>query len=176
MTTSPTRGVDHIGVTVTDIEAATTFFVDAFGGELLYQSHGPSDPVIEGDDLEKLHDMAAGSQLIAQRVIKIADGPDIELFEMRAPVQNGPARSNDLGLTHVAFYVDDIDAAVARFVSAGGIVLSPPNDIGFETEAGEGNRYCYAQTPWGMNVEFITLPGSMGYEQQTSSRRWRRAG
>ncbi|MGH3107316.1 MAG: VOC family protein, partial [Rubrobacter sp.] len=30
------RGVDHIGITVPDMEQATSFFVDVLGCELLY--------------------------------------------------------------------------------------------------------------------------------------------
>ena len=37
------RGVDHIGITVPDIEQATTFFVDVLGCELLYEREPPGD-------------------------------------------------------------------------------------------------------------------------------------
>ena len=37
------RGVDHIGITVPNIEQATTFFVDEIGCELLYECEPPGD-------------------------------------------------------------------------------------------------------------------------------------
>lgn len=44
MTTPVVRGVNHIGITVPDIEAAKSFLVEAFGGKVIYQSFGPQDP------------------------------------------------------------------------------------------------------------------------------------
>jgi catechol 2,3-dioxygenase-like lactoylglutathione lyase family enzyme len=37
------RGVDHIGITVPDMEQATAFFVDVLGCELLYEREPPRD-------------------------------------------------------------------------------------------------------------------------------------
>ncbi len=36
--TSSVRGIDHIGITVPDIEKATQFFERAFGAQVLYHS------------------------------------------------------------------------------------------------------------------------------------------
>ena len=44
------------------------------------------------------------------------------------------------------------------------------------TEQGDGNTFCYGVTPWGMNIEFISYPGEMGYEKDTPLRRWSRGG
>ena len=53
-------------------------------------------------------------------------------------------------------------------------MFSGPNEILFRTEKGEGVRFCYGVTPWGMNIEFITYPGEMGYEQDTPLPPWHR--
>ena len=53
-------------------------------------------------------------------------------------------------------------------------MFSGPSKIRFATEQGEGNVFCYGVTPWGMNIEFISYPGEMGYEQDTQLRRWSR--
>src|SRR3712207_7681991 len=37
------RGVDHVGITMPDIERATAFFVDVLGCELLYEREPPRD-------------------------------------------------------------------------------------------------------------------------------------
>ena len=37
------RGVDHIGITVPDMEQATAFFIDVLGCELLYEREPPGD-------------------------------------------------------------------------------------------------------------------------------------
>ena len=43
MSKTTMRGIDHIGVAVPDIEAATTFLVEAFGAEVIYQSVSKND-------------------------------------------------------------------------------------------------------------------------------------
>ena len=42
-------------------------------------------------------------------------------------------------------------------------------------EAGEGNRFIYARTPWGLTVELISYPDPMAYERHGGARRWRPA-
>ena len=37
MTTAKIRGIDHIGITVPDIDAATKFLVEALGAEMIYE-------------------------------------------------------------------------------------------------------------------------------------------
>lgn len=171
--TQPTiRGINHIGVTVSDIESATRFFIEAFGAEAIYQSLARTDPPEEGEALETNTGVAPGTVMRSQRMIKLGDGPNIELFEMHAPEQLDPVRPSDLGMNHLALYTHDPDTAITRFERAGGIMLSGPNPMLFTTEAGENNTFCYGHTPWGMSIEFISYPGTMGYESETSLRRW----
>src|SRR5947209_957049 len=151
MKEATTRGIDHIGVTVADIDAATEFLVEGLGGQVIYESLSAAQPAREGQEIESRHNLAPETRVVAQRMI--ATGPDIELFEMHAPDQAPSARGSDLGMTHLAFYVDDMAAAVERFRAAGGDVLSEPAPPGFRHEAGEGNLYCYGLTPWGMSIE-----------------------
>src|SRR5688572_30646612 len=41
-------------------------------------------------------------------------------------------------------------------------------------EGGEGNRFIYARTPWGLTVELISYPAPMAYERHNDARRrWR---
>ncbi len=168
------NGIDHVGINVPDIEAATRFFVEGLDGEVLYDGHARSAQPLAGKELEERHGLAAGAQLLAQRMIKLGTGPDVELFEVRAPEQTEPVRGSDLGLIHLALHTEDIELSAQRFTAAGGTMLSPPMPPGFAAEAGHGNLYCYGLTPWGMSVEFITLPGDMTYEDHTALRRWSR--
>ena len=43
-------GIEHIGMTVPDIDAATTFFDQAFGATLVYEGLSRSDPPMGGPD------------------------------------------------------------------------------------------------------------------------------
>ena len=134
------RGVNHVGITVPDIEAAKAFLIEAFGGQLLYQSFGPQDPPRQGPEFERAVGAYPGSVVRAQAMLKIGTGPDIELFEMHGPEQAQPIPASDFGITHFALYTDDIDASVARFEKAGGKPLTAPRAIPYATEKGQGQQ------------------------------------
>ena len=172
MMESTVRGINHIGITVPDIGAAKTFLSEALGAQLIYQSFSAKDPSRQGPEFEKATGAAAGTVVRAQAMMKVETGPDIELFEMHGPKQQLPVRPSDFGITHFGVYTDNIDAAVKRFVAAGGTALTPPRSIPYETEKGPGNKVCYCRTPWGTTIEFITLPDHMAYRGQTELRRW----
>src|SRR3712207_3081759 len=75
-------------------------------------------------------------------------------------------------IQHLAVYVDDLDAAIEHLRRHGVSLMSGPNPLP-GPEAGEGNRFIYARTPWGLTVELISYPEPMAYEQRASPRRWR---
>src|SRR5690349_3392001 len=172
MSSTTVRGVNHIGITVPDIEAAKTFLIEAFGGEVIYQSFGPEDPPRQGPEFERAVGAFPGTVVRAQAMVKLGIGPDIELFEMHGPEQAQPIRASDFGITHFGLYTDDIEAAVARFEKAGGSALTAARAIPYETEKGLRNKVCYCRMPWGTTIEFITLPDRMAYRDQTDLRRW----
>lgn len=167
------RGIDHIGITVPDIEEATRFLIDALGAELIYQSVAPEDKNLDNEAQQKTLRLVPGTTIKAIRMFKLQHGPGIELFEMHGPDQREPLRASDFGLQHFAVYSDDIGTALQRFNTAGGEVFTTPQPLGFSTEEGAGNCFCYGLTPWGNIVEFITWPTPMPYEQETTLRRWK---
>ncbi|ARD62623.1 glyoxalase [Kosakonia radicincitans DSM 16656] len=167
------RGIDHIGITVQDIEEATQFLTQALGAELIYQSVSPEDKDLDNDAQQKTLGLVPGTVVKAVRMLKLAHGPGIELFEMQGPSQREAQRANDFGLQHFAVYSDDIERALQRFRAAGGEVFTAPQPLSFATEKGEGNVFCYGRTPWGSIVEFISRPSPMPYERETPLRRWK---
>lgn len=167
------RGIDHIGITVPDIQAATAFLSAALGAELIYESVGLEDESPDEQAQQKTLNLVPGTVVKAVRMLKLHHGPGIELFQMQGPSQREPLRPNDFGLQHFAVYSDDVDAALARFSDAGGEVFTQPQPLGFPTEVGDGNVFCYGRTPWGTIIEFISTPSPMPYEQETPLRRWK---
>lgn len=165
------RGVDHIGLVVRDIAAATAFLEAAIGARVIYDTLPLGADPQEGHDAESRLGLASGARIVAIRMMHLANGPGIELFQVEADDQHGPARSSDLGWQHIALYTDDIDAALVRFAQAGGTVLSRPHSLPPQ-EAGPGNQFCYAQMPFGPLIEFITYPHPQPYREQTDLRRW----
>ena len=97
----------------------------------------------------------------------------IELFEFYSPEQREDfPRPSDIGIQHLAVYVDDLEAAAQHLRRHGVKLMSGPNPLP-GPESGEGNRFIYARTPWGLTVELISYPASMAYEQHSDTRRWR---
>lgn len=102
MSTSSPRGIDHVGITVPDLEAASRFFTEAFGAVALYDNMVRTDPPYRGAEAETTLGIEAGASVIAMRMLRLGEGPGIELFEMRAREQQPAAKASDIGLQHFA--------------------------------------------------------------------------
>ncbi|GGE74482.1 VOC family protein [Nesterenkonia cremea] len=165
------RAIEHIGITVPDIEQATEFFSEALGAEKIYDM---LDEPLAGPAVEAGLGIPEGATIEAIRMMRLGEGPNLELFSYSGTAQRQAVRPSDYGIQHFCVYVDDIYAAAARLESAGGTLLSQPNDLP-GGDAGSGNRYLYARTPWGSTMELVTYPSSQAYEPSTEVRRWRPA-
>lgn len=163
------RAIEHIGITVPDLEQATDFFVDAFGAEKIYDM---LDEPLAGTAVETGLGIPQGARIEAIRMLRLGEGPNLELFTYSGTAQRDPVVPSDYGLQHFCVYVDDIDEAAARLEKAGGQLLSAPGDLP-GGDAGEGNRYLYARTPRGSTAELVTYPSPQADESRTSLRRWR---
>jgi catechol 2,3-dioxygenase-like lactoylglutathione lyase family enzyme len=166
------RGIDHLGITVPDVESATHYFVSAFGAEVLYDVLSPSETPLGGPEIEAAVGIAAGTVVRAIRLLRLHEGPSLELFEYEASSQKASAIPSDFGLQHMALYVDDIAAGAERVQQAGGQLLAGPVDLP-EIEGGPGNQFWYTRAPWGMTIELITYPAPQSYERTTQKRRWK---
>ena len=101
---------------VSDLERSMRFYVDGLGFEL--QEQIPST-----DEVAALAEVSRPVDMLAQFIVK--DGTRLELLAWQAPGAWGEAsRSrNQIGLTHLAFQVDDVEEVAARLVSLGGTVI-----------------------------------------------------
>jgi catechol 2,3-dioxygenase-like lactoylglutathione lyase family enzyme len=163
------RAIEHVGITVPDMEQATRFFVEAFGAEKLYDM---LDEPLGGPEVEAGLGIAPGAVINVIRMLRLGNGPNLELFTYSGVKQAQPVVPSDFGIQHICIYVDDIDAAVDRLEKAGGILLSRPGVLP-GGDAGNGNRYVYTRTPWGSTIELVTYPSAQAYERKTELRRWR---
>lgn len=57
-------GIDHIALTVPDVEEATLFFHQAFQASVLYDGHRPDDPAFEREVAEAVFGMPKGGKWI----------------------------------------------------------------------------------------------------------------
>ncbi|WP_083403879.1 VOC family protein [Curtobacterium sp. MCBA15_001] len=166
------RGIDHVGLTVPDIDQATDFFVLGLGAVVLYDRFLKSEPLRRTPDVQQRlgipHTMAQG----ALRMLALPNGPGLELFEYHGRGQRAAARPSDLGWQHVAFYVDDLDESLDRVEAAGGYRYADPRDLG-GNESGLGNRFVYVGMPWGSTLELISYPTLQEAELGAPRRKWR---
>lgn len=162
------RGTDHIGFTVPNLDAAVDFFVNVIGCEA-FHTLGPFQS--DGDWMQthlNVHPRAVMKKL---RFLRCRNGANFELFEYESPDQNvQQPKNSDVGGHHLAFYVDDIAAAIAYLKSKGVRVLGEPTVRDAGPHAGQ--TWVYFLTPWGMQLELVSFPDGKGYEKETAARLW----
>lgn len=163
------RGVNHIGLTVPDIAEAESFFSDVLGCEKA-TSFGPfrDDTGTFMQDLLDVDPRAVVNQITLMRC---GFGSNIELFSYDAPDQQTVRpRNSDIGGHHIAFYVDDIEAAAAYFKDKGIRTLMGPFPVNEGPAAGQSIIYFFA--PWGLQMEAISFPDGMAYEKDGGPVLW----
>lgn len=160
------RGIEHVGLTVPDLEAAIAFFVDVLGCEHIFDggSHGP-DPM-----------MARRLGVVPETTMRYGflrcrTGPNLEVFEYAAPEQAArPPRNSDVGGHHLAFYVDAMGPALDHLRAHGIEILGEPEHI--EEGPATGSDWVYFRAPWGLQLELVSFPNGKGPEGGPGRRLW----
>ena len=156
------RGVEHIGLTVPDLDEATEFFVRVLGCETVYTM----GPLLYEENWFELNPEFLPQTSRTIRVLRCQNGAHLELFEFRAPDQQKQMpRIIDYGGHHVAFYVDDMDAAIASLKDKG-VKLYGEKKYGSGPEAGQDSTFIHFCTPWGLMLELVSYPHGRAYEQE----------
>ncbi|WP_077622599.1 VOC family protein [Sediminibacillus massiliensis] len=165
-----TRGIEHAGITVPDIDQATDFFQKAFGAEICYDVLTPDQSSQKGVKAEHHLGLPEGAEIYHIRLLRLGNSSNIELFQIGKAEQTEPVQLPGYGLTHLALYVDDIGSATEKFQTAGGCLLSEPFPLP-GVESGPRNVTVYGQAPWGMLLELISYPDGVDYPED-SRKRW----
>ena len=161
------RGTEHIGFTVPDIDEAEAFFVDVIGCERVYEL-GPFER--DDDWLKEQLNVHPRSVMRELRMLRCRNGVNFEIFQWEAPTPQLPQpRNSDIGGHHLAFYVDDIDIAVAYLRKEQVRVLG---EIVVSQGPSAGQRWIYFLTPWGMQCELVSFPHGKAYEATASVLLW----
>ena len=133
--------MDHVGVVVDDLAAAVAFFVE-LGLEL--QGETPA----EGDWVDRI--VGLEGVRVDTAMMQTPDGHGrLELVKFNAPTTDEGGRNepaNVPGLRHVAFVVEDVDAAVARLRARGGEL------VGEVVRYEDIFRLCYVRGPEGIII------------------------
>ena len=163
------RGVNHIGLTVPDMTEAVNFFTDVLGCEKA-TSFGPFRDDA-GTFMQDLLDVDPRAVVNEITLMRCGFGSNIELFSYDAPDQKTVRpRNSDIGGHHIAFYVDDIEAAAAYFKDKGIRTLMGPFPVNEGPAAGQSIIYFFA--PWGLQMEAISFPEGMAYEKDGGPVLW----
>lgn len=162
------RGTDHIGFTVPDLEQAVAFFVEVIGCEPYYQL-GPFSA--QDDWMEKTLNVHPRSVMKKLKFLRCKNGSNFEIFEYVSPDQDvEQPRNSDVGGHHLAFYVDDFNAALAHLRNHGVRILGEPV-VRTEGPSG-GQTWVYFLTPWGMQLELVSYPNGKAYEKDYDIPLW----
>jgi catechol 2,3-dioxygenase-like lactoylglutathione lyase family enzyme len=134
--------LEHIGIVVDDLVAATAFFA-ALGLEL------DGEASVEGDSVDRINGLQGVRADIV--ILRTRDGNGkVELVKYRSPAYEGddaPAPVNAPGIRHILFVVDDIKASLAGVRGHGGELVG-------ELENYENSYWlCYVRGPAGIIVE-----------------------
>ncbi|MDA0383626.1 VOC family protein [Vibrio owensii] len=155
---------DHIGFTVPNLSQAIAFFREHFDFELAYEF----GPFASDDDWMTQHLNVDARAQITKIAVMSAKGINLEIFEYADNIERRHEAPNnaDIGGHHLAFYVDDMDAAVAYLKEQGIKVLGEPSVMTDGPTAGES--WVYFMSPWGMQLELVSYPSGKAYQRNSS--------
>ena len=132
----------HVGLCVSDLDRSLRFYCEGLGF-----TKGDTYPIDNtfADALEVPRDVVCTSQFIRK------EGMAIELLHYESPGADGQPsqRRNQIGLTHLSFYVGDVDQVAASLVALGGTVQDSTH-----TKA-DGIEILFLADPDGARVELM---------------------
>lgn len=151
----------HIGLTVPDLDAATRWYVDVLGWELLM---GPIDVSTDNPKTAgQLRDVFGADRVsFRQAHLHVREGVAVELFEFSEPERTDGTAEFDYwnpGLFHICVVEPNIEELAARIASAGGLQRTTVRAI-FPDEP---YRFCYCEDPFGNIIEIATHPHAAAF-------------
>jgi catechol 2,3-dioxygenase-like lactoylglutathione lyase family enzyme len=146
----PIKNVSHIAIGVHDMEKSLPFWTDVVG---LHVS------------LDATEEFTMDGKLTRRRGVYLREqeGPNEPFVVLdqglTAPYDGEPKPPFQIGIHHFGFWVDDIDAIVARAREAGVTIVIEPSKAGVDTPAyGEPSggrvRSMFVRDPDGNTVQF----------------------
>ncbi len=133
--------MDHVGIVVEDLDAATAFFVE-LGLEV------EAEAAVEGRWVD--HVVGLDEVRVDIVMVRTPDGHGrLELTKFRTPAAVGAepnAPANTLGIRRIMFAVDDIEDVLARLRAHGAEL------VGEVAQYEDSYRLCYVRGPEGIIV------------------------
>jgi catechol 2,3-dioxygenase-like lactoylglutathione lyase family enzyme len=146
MTTFKVIATNHTSFTVSDLDRSLAFFRDALGFEV--SSKGPRSPSL----IQAITGVEGAEVLIAY---VRGPGHSIELIQYIKPETRSSVRPQpcDTGFSHIAYDVDDIDAAIQAARDHSVEPIGPV--VAIDQGPNRGSRVAYLRDPDGITIEFI---------------------
>lgn len=144
------KGLKSRRVGAIDLQESALFYKNVFGFEL----SGPVEE-LSGPDLDSSWE-SSNTRALAQR-IENAHGDVIELIQFQSPGFSEEPKVSTIGhygLTHLAFFVGDLDAARERIIAAKGTSLDHTRVAMIQDWSG-----MYIADPNGTRIEIVGGPG-----------------
>ncbi|MBN9623658.1 MAG: VOC family protein [Actinobacteria bacterium] len=146
----PTASFHHTALVVSSLDDSIAFYQRCFGGELeavLRDTGGPEIAALHGLD-EARFDLAFIPY----------GGAVLELFQFHEPAspERVPTQANRIGDSHVAFEVDDVEAAYRRLLALGLEFPRPPLRV--QEGDAAGFDLVFTSDPDGNRIELIAPP------------------
>jgi catechol 2,3-dioxygenase-like lactoylglutathione lyase family enzyme len=152
------RTIDHVALTVPDLDQATEYFTKAFDGRIVYEGQTREEEPLAGPVNEKRFGMPEDGKVAARRVMNIGGSVNVELFCYEGMKHQPPAHTYDYGLQHFAVYVDDLQQAARDVLAAGGRLYETDAYIeAVKNGRGPSQGWLYTETPWGSVIEMVTF-------------------
>ncbi len=159
-TDTPTtpRALNHIGMTVPDIEAAIAWYGEVLGFRLIM---GPRrlEANLSGTE-ESAHVLGPRFRKALQAHLVTANGVGLELFQFLDPPTEAPDDNLEYwkrGFWHLCFTDPDIEGLAARIAATGGKMRTEV----WAFVPGTDRKLCYCEDPFGNVIELF----SHSYEQ-----------
>ena len=151
--------VDHVGLTVPDLEDAARFYCDVFGCAELFRM-GPFDAQLlpsmpGGRDWRDAHVNVADATF---SFVMLQLGPNLmlELFQYDRPADRRTQlpRNCDLGSHHLALKVHNLDKAIQYLKRQPGVTMLEGPIVVTDGPCA-GMRVIYFLDPWGNQMELV---------------------
>lgn len=152
--------LEHIGITVTDLDRSVRFY------SILFDSEPIARASWRGKDAEYVAHMMGQHGLTMDAAFFRIPGSNtilemVQFFDIKDG-QGAPIRHYQTSGTHIGFYVDNIDAAAERVKKAGARLLAEPSTIQFGPYLGRGGRAVLFRDPDGINLQLMEITGRPG--------------
>jgi catechol 2,3-dioxygenase-like lactoylglutathione lyase family enzyme len=156
-------GVDHVGITVPSITAATDFFEHTLGCVAVTSTGSFKSE----DDWLSVHlGVNPRAEVVEIAMLRCGFGSNVELFEYRDSTRSTRQPNNaDIGGHHLAFYTPNMAEAIRSLEAHGVKVMGAPTTKTSGQTAGE--TFVYFLSPWGLQLELVSAPRGKQYEATT---------